>query len=72
MAGVRIYCRGKIAAQTPVFNRKSDFTGEHDVRSYFIGELHADWLDEGEDLIQTDRRDILWSDELGRAFEGWG
>lgn len=72
MAGVRIYCRGKIAAQTAVFNRKAGFTGEHDVRSYLVGELHADWLDEDEDLIQTDRRDILWSHELGQQFEQWG
>lgn len=72
MAGIRIYCRGKIAAQTAVFNRKSGFTGEYNVRSYLVGELHADWLDEGEDLIQTDRRDILWSDELGQEFERWG
>lgn len=72
MAGIRIYCRGKIAAQTNVFNRKSGFTGEFTVRSYLVGELHADWLDEDEDLIQTDRRDILWSDDLGQAFQTWG
>jgi Histidine kinase-, DNA gyrase B-, and HSP90-like ATPase len=72
MAGVRIYCRGKIAAQTSVFNRRAGFTGEHDVRSYLVGELHADWLDENEDLIQTDRRDILWSHEIGQEFEIWG
>jgi hypothetical protein len=72
MAGVRVYCRGKIAAQTNVFNRKSGFTGEYQVRSYLVGELQADWLDEGDDLIQTDRRDILWSDELGQKFEEWG
>ncbi|MCW3096681.1 MAG: hypothetical protein JWL77_2299 [Chthonomonadaceae bacterium] len=72
MAGIRIYCHKKIAAQTAVFNRGAGFTGEYDVRSYLIGELHADWLDEEEDLIQTDRRDILWSHELGKAFEEWG
>jgi hypothetical protein len=72
MAGVRIYCRGKIATQTNIFNLQSGFTGEYDVRSYFVGELHADWLDEQEDLIQTDRRDILWSHEIGQAFELWG
>ena len=72
MAGVRIYCRGKIAAQTSVFGRRAGFTGEHNVRSYLVGELHADWLDEDDDLIQTDRRDILWSDELGAAFQEWG
>jgi len=72
MAGIRIYCHGKIAAQTSLFNHRAGFTGEYDIRSYLIGELHADWLDENEDLIQTDRRDILWSDEVGRAFEEWG
>ncbi len=72
MAGVRIYCRGKIAAQTMLFNRGAGFTGEFDVRSYLIGELHADWLDESEDLIRTDRQDILWSHDLGQALEKWG
>ena len=72
MAGIRIYCRGKIAAQTSVFNRKAGFTGEHNVRSYLVGELHADWLDEKNDLIQTDRRDVLWSDEVATAFQEWG
>lgn len=72
MAGVRIYCRGKIAAQTAVFNMKAGFTGEHDVRSYLIGELHADWLDEDDDLIRTDRQDILWSHDLGQGLQAWG
>lgn len=72
MAGVRVYCRGKIAAQSPMFNRNSGFTGEQSVRAYFVGELNCDWLDEHEDLIETNRRDILWSHELGAAFEAWG
>ncbi len=72
MAGVRIHCRGKIAAQTAVFNKGAGFHGEHQVRSYLVGELHADWLDEYEDLIETNRRDILWSDDLGHCFEVWG
>lgn len=72
MAGVRIYCRGKIAAQSHIFNLKAGFTGEYDIRSYLVGELHANWLDEDEDLIRTDRQDILWSHGLGQAFEQWG
>ena len=72
MAGVRIYCRGKIASQTSVFNQGAGFTGEHTIRSYLVGAIHADWLDEDEDLIQTDRRDILWSDELAVSFQTWG
>lgn len=72
MAGIRIYCNGKIAAQTSIFNHKAGFHGEYDIRSYLVGEIHADWLDEEEDLIQTDRRDILWSHEVGEEFEKWG
>ena len=72
MAGIRIYCRGKIAAQTKLFELTAGFTGEHDVRSYLIGEIHTDWLDESEDLIRTDRQDILWSHDLGLAFQNWG
>ena len=72
MAGIRIYCRNKIAAQTKIFNMKAGFTGEYDIRSYLVGELYADWLDEDEDLIRTDRQDILWSHELGQEFEKWG
>ena len=72
MAGIRIYCRGKIAAQTTVFNRGAGFHGEHTIRSYLVGVLHADWLDEEEDLIQTDRRDILWSHDVGQKFQEWG
>jgi hypothetical protein len=72
MAGVRIYCRGKIAARTSIFNMKAGFTGEYDIRSYLVGELHGDWLDEEEDLIRTDRQDILWSHELCQQFESWG
>lgn len=72
MAGIRIYCRGKLASQTPVFQLKAGFTGEYDVRSYLVGKLYADWLDEEIDLIQTDRQDILWAHDLGVEFAEFG
>jgi len=71
-AGVRIYARGKIAAITRDFDSPAGFTGEFVARSYLVGELMADWLDESEDLIQTHRQDILWSTELGQALSKWG
>ena len=71
-AGVRIYVRKKIAAVTRDFGIPAGFPGEFVARSYLIGEIHANWLDEKEDLIQTHRQDILWSSELGRAFSEWG
>jgi hypothetical protein len=74
MAGVRIYARGKIIATTRDFEQPAGFTGEYTVRSYLVGEVHADWLDkdDGEDLIRTDRQDILWSSDLGEALRTWG
>ena len=74
MAGVRIYARGKIVATTRAFGQSAGFTGEFTLRSYLVGEIHAEWLDEdeGEDLVTTDRQDILWESDYGRAFREWG
>lgn len=71
-AGVRIYVRGKIGSVTRDFGLPSGFAGEFVARSYLVGEIHADWLDQKEDLMQTHRQDILWSSELGQAFSKWG
>lgn len=73
MAGVRIYTRGKIVAQTRDFDISTGFTGEFKMRSYLTGELQAEWLDNGiTDLVRTDRQDIIWSSEEGTAFQAWG
>ncbi|MFE0679767.1 ATP-binding protein [Streptomyces sp. NPDC058961] len=72
MAGVRIYTRGKIAALTRDFGASAGFTGEWSVRSYLTGELHVEWLDEEEDLIRSDRQDIIWTTELGQSLQSWG
>ena len=74
LAGVRIYARNKIVATTRDFGLMSGFTGENTLRSYLVGEIHAEWLDddEGEDLIKTDRQDILWESDPGQALRSWG
>jgi len=74
LAGVRIYARNKIVASTRDFGLMSGFTGENTLRSYLVGEFHAEWLDEdgGEDLIKTDRQDILWESSRGQALRSWG
>ncbi|RYG98887.1 MAG: hypothetical protein EON58_05730 [Alphaproteobacteria bacterium] len=71
-SGVRVYCRGKFAAQTMRFDIASGFTGELQVQSYLVGEMHCDWLDEDEDLIHTDRQNIQWSSDVCMAFREWG
>lgn len=74
VAGVRIYARGKLVSCTRDFGLKAGFTGEFTIRSYLVGVVHADWLDsdDGEDLIQSGRQDILWASEIGSAFQKWG
>lgn len=72
MAGVRIFTRGKLVAQTRDFDIPSGFTGEYKMRSYIVGEIHADWLDESEDLVRSDRQDIIWNSDLGESFRVWG
>ena len=72
MAGVRLYSRGKIVAQTRDFEIKTGFTGEFKMRSYLTGAIHAEWLDEDEDFIRTDRQDIIWNSDLGTPLREWG
>lgn len=70
--GVRIYVRGKLASITNDFGLGTGFTGEFVARSYLVGEVHADFLDEDEDLVQTHRKDIIWDSRLGTALQEWG
>ncbi len=74
MAGVRIYARGKIVATTRDFEQRAGFTGEFATRSYMVGEVHADWLDDDddEDLVRTDRQSILWESDKGAGLRSWG
>ena len=72
MAGVRFFARGKIVCQTRDFDIKSGFTGEFKMRSYLTGAIHAEWLDDEDDLVSTDRQDIIWNSEAGNALLDWG
>ena len=74
MMGVRIYARGKIIGVTRDFNQPAGFTGEFAMRSYLVGHVEAEWLDldDGDDLVRTDRQDILWDSEYGQMFRTWG
>ena len=72
MAGVRLYARGKIVAQTRDFDLKTGFTGEFKMRSYLTGAIHAEWLDEEEDFVRTDRQDIIWNSDFGNPLREWG
>ncbi len=74
MSGVRIYARDKIVATTRDFEQPAGYTGEYTIRSYLVGEVYAEWLDldDGEDLVRSDRQGIIWDSEYGRALRKWG
>ncbi|MFC1536248.1 ATP-binding protein [Pseudomonadota bacterium] len=74
MMGVRIYAREKIVGVTRDFNQPAGFTGEFSIRSYLVGKVEAEWLDldDGEDLVRTDRQDILWDSDYGQLLRAWG
>lgn len=74
MMGVRIYARGKIVGVTRDFNQPAGFTGEFAMRSYLVGQVEAEWLDldQGDDLVRTDRQDILWDSDFGQLLRRWG
>lgn len=74
MMGVRIYARGKIVGVTRDFNQPAGFTGEFAMRSYLVGQVEAEWLDldQGDDLVRTDRQDILWDSDYGQLLRRWG
>ena len=72
MAGVRVFARGKLVAHTRDFDIGAGFTGEYKMRSYVVGEIHANWLDDADDLIRSDRQGIIWTSERGEALQKWG
>jgi len=70
-AGVVIMARGKLVQEPTLFEVKT--TGWVNMASgYLVGELHADFLDEEEDLIITNRSSIVWDSPEGGALEAWG
>ncbi len=69
--GFVVYVRGKLA-QTPwFFDLSGGVWGQHGMQ-YLTGEVQADFLDEVEDLIATDRGAIRWEDPTSVPLKKWG
>lgn len=69
--GFVVYARGKLA-QTPwFFDLSGGVWGQHGMQ-YLTGEVQADFLDEVEDLIATDRGTIRWEDPMAVPLKKWG
>jgi hypothetical protein len=71
-SGLLIYTRGKVAQESTFFDISGGVTGQHGLR-YMVGQVKAEWLDEGkEDLIATHRATIAWESPKGAALQKWG
>ncbi len=72
LRGFSVYARGRIAQTTPFFfNLSGGITGQVGLE-YLTGQVEADFLDEQEDCIATDRQSVNWQFERAKALEQWG
>lgn len=72
LRGISVFARGRIAQATPFFfNLTGGIDGQVGLE-YLTGQLRADFLDEAEDCIATDRQSINWQFDKARALEVWG
>ena len=67
--GIVLMARGKLVQEPFVFNA---VVGQQFALSYLIGELHVDFVDEGEDGIGTTRNSLVWDTNPNTALLEWG
>ena len=67
--GIRIMARGKLVQKNTTFGVRQG--GKH-AYSYITGEVAADFFDEEDDLVSTNRQDVMWESEKGEALQEWG
>ena len=67
--GLTIMARGKLVERSTTFGVKQ---GGKYTYSYITGEVSADFFDEEEDLISTNRQAVIWDSKKGEALQEWG
>jgi hypothetical protein len=68
--GVDIFATKKAVELGSFFNFAS--THAQFARAHLVGEIHADFLDAGEDLAATARNSVVWETAAGQELEAWG
>lgn len=68
--GVDIFAHRKAAELGSFFSFSS--THAQWARAYLVGEIHADFIDDREDLIATARNSVVWESPVGLALQDWG
>lgn len=67
--GISIMARGKLVQEPFLFNA---VVGQQYALSYLVGELHAEFVDEVEDTIGTNRNALVWDTEANTCLMEWG
>ena len=67
--GISIMARGKLVQEPFLFNA---VVGQQYALSYLVGELHAEFVDAGEDTIGTSRNVLVWDTEANAKLMVWG
>ena len=75
LRGISVLARGKMVQRPFLFQRAQGVHGQLGLE-YMVGEVRADWLDEGfdidEDRIQANRDQLQLEDQDLEAFLNWG
>ena len=75
MLGISVLARGKMM-QRPFFFQRSQGVHGQLGQEYLVGEVHADWLDEGRDIdtdrVQANRDQLQLEDDDLTGFLEWG
>jgi hypothetical protein len=68
--GVDIFAHRKAVELNSYFHFPS--THAQFARAHLVGEVHADFLDEKDDLVATARNSVVWESEDGQMLQEWG
>ena len=67
--GISILARGKLVQEPFVFNA---VVGQQYALSYIVGEIHAEFVDQAEDTVGTNRNALVWDSDANIKLREWG
>lgn len=69
--GITVIARGKLVQAPWFFGLSGGVYGQHGLQ-YMTGEVIANWLDDKEDLVATDRAGVMWEHPFAHPLQQWG
>lgn len=67
--GISIMARGKLVQEPFLFHA---VVGQQYALSYIVGELHAEFVDDVEDTVGTNRNALVWDTDANTKLMAWG